>query len=227
MLLSQAFVDLLPAGVQEVCRHIDNVAWLDWTTPATARGAGGAALPPTAAAAAAPAARRRAAPPTTRVSPPEALYTYDAWRWTADVTDTSHLMPFLQFLETHLEPDVFNKRAGGAPVARRLVSFLGADDILEHPVVRGRYVASIFMRDPQLRALRAPFEGGAFRAAFAEGLVAYVAGRWSDARDALTPLLQSEGVPVPGGDAPTRVLLRFMGSRDFVAPPGWAGFRVL
>jgi hypothetical protein len=56
----------------------------------------------------------------------------------------------------------------------------------------------------------------------------YLSGYWPAARAGFDALLVRPGPDgVPREDAPARVLLGFMGSHGFAAPPGWAGYREL
>jgi hypothetical protein len=57
----------------------------------------------------------------------------------------------------------------------------------------------------------------------------YIAGHWLRACDAFQELLMNrrarDGSPFE--DPPTKTLLAFMASHDYVAPEGWAGVREL
>ncbi len=62
-----------------------------------------------------------------------------------------------------------------------------------------------------------------FTNVFRDGVDAYLAGQWSQARLCLEKATALKG----GYDGPSKILLRVMQSKEFIAPDTWKGYREL
>lgn len=145
------------------------------------------------------------------------------------------LIPFTFLADNGLlDADMFNRSRRQMPEHDRCVSIVGAADIIEHPIVVGRYARSIFVEDHELVALTRVFSP-AFKAAHDRAMHAYIRGAWGDAKAlfaeaaALMPTASISGGVASGADPsrPNRQVYTFMASRDFVPPADWDGRRVL
>ena len=62
-----------------------------------------------------------------------------------------------------------------------------------------------------------------FVKSFDDGVAAYLAGNWSEAKNCLDKAAALKD----GGDNPTKMLMKVMKSKNFKAPDSWRGFREL
>jgi hypothetical protein len=69
----------------------------------------------------------------------------------------------------------------------------------------------------------------AFLDIFQEGLNAYIAGNWPEAKKSfdIANQMMTEMVPGREGDGPCLTLLEYMEERNWKAPDDWAGYRPL
>ena len=206
IVLTAAFYGVLPTVTRQMCRKLDVVSFTDRVPDFPLPGK----------------------PPPISRAPPMALYAYDAWSWNTPIVKHLQLMTTNKLLASAPDPDIFTTCGPfDLTATSRRISVLGAADIIEHPVHMGKYIASMFASDNELRSLRAPFASRAFQRLFAQGVALYLAGRWQASRDVLVQLLRVKQLPLPAGDRPTRALLDFMARFGFRAPRGWKGFRLL
>lgn len=99
------------------------------------------------------------------------------------------------------------------------------DDILTYSTV---FYKDEFEEHPDITSTRAV--DAAFRARFAVGFQAYVAGDWDTARAVLSETLVGRRNSDGGRqvqDGPSAALLSYMERFGFVAPADWAGHRML
>ncbi|KAL3817668.1 hypothetical protein ACHAXA_002013 [Cyclostephanos tholiformis] len=88
------------------------------------------------------------------------------------------------------------------------------------------YDTSAWMSDPdliQLRCLTTPI----FWKTFEKGVENYLGGHWEEARENLEKADMMMASNDTGGDGPSRAILKYMKSNDWICPPSWSGHRPL
>lgn len=88
------------------------------------------------------------------------------------------------------------------------------------------YDTSTWMSDPdliQLRCLTTPI----FWKTFEKGVDNYLGGHWEEARENLEKADMMMSSNDTGGDGPSRAILKYMKSNDWICPLSWSGHRPL